>query len=158
MVGPEELQPIAIADIFHPLALVAVIAGTEVNQGDMVDIDRVLEHRDRQQGTGRGFRCILDMRELVDQGFAIFHRPELGGDRLSLNIGQSQPHTARSSFVPSQFFQEIGVALLGFPTALVNRDIVIPVLVGKLLSIRTDAPCCEAGQGDQPNIGQRFCP
>ena len=72
------------------------------------------------------------MGQLVNQRFAIFNGPELRCNRLSVNIGEAEAHAASGRFVPGQFSEKIRIAFFRFPAAFVDRNIIVPVFVGKL--------------------------
>src|SRR4051812_38380895 len=78
--GTQARQAPARADLLHPVALVRIVAGAEVDPGDPVAIDDLLEQGGAQRGSCRERLGAFEVSELVDPGSAVFDGPELRGD------------------------------------------------------------------------------
>lgn len=107
--SPQRLVPV------HPVALVGIVAGAEIDAPHPVDFDDMAEQRRRQQGAGRGFQAVLDMRELVDEGGAVLDGPELRRDRNPLDPRDPHAKCPARAFGLGKGAQQRGIAFLGLP-------------------------------------------
>ena len=105
-----------------------VRAGAEIDQIDMIAIDHMLEQRVGQQRAGRSLDMPLVMRQLVDIGGAVLHRPELRRDRLAVDARHAHAQPPGLGFALGQPAQEFGIALLGLPAARIDGFVIGPVL------------------------------
>ncbi len=60
------------------------------------------------------------MRQLVDEGGASLHRPELRGDRFAIGAGYCQPQPTGAAFLLGEAAQERGRAFLGLPALRID--------------------------------------
>src|SRR5687768_16431677 len=82
--GAHGVDPVARPGQLHPVALVWIVAGAEVDQLDPVAVDHLLEQRGAERGPGRERFRLLEVAELVDVGDAVLDRPELRRDRAAI--------------------------------------------------------------------------
>src|SRR3546814_13771190 len=99
---PQRLVPV------HPVALVGVVAGAEIDARDAVDRDHMAEQRGGQQGAGRRFQTVLDMRALVDDGGAALDRPLLRRDRRAPAPGEPNAEGAAPHPTPGYRWPQRG--------------------------------------------------
>ena len=78
--GADHVQPIAGALLLHPVAFIGIVAGAEIDKGDVVVVDHLLEQGGAERGAGGEGAGVLGVGELVDEGGAAFDSPQLGGD------------------------------------------------------------------------------
>ena len=94
LAGIEGNDATPFAAMAHPVALVGFVAGEIVDAIDLVGINGVFEQGGTEDGTrgqlGRGF----DVGQFENTGRAVVHQPQLGSNRLAIQVQQAEAQPA----------------------------------------------------------------
>jgi hypothetical protein len=103
-----QVEPVERALRVHPVGLVGIVAGAEVDDHRPVAIDYMFEHRRTQHRAGRVRLCRLVISEFVDGRDVPVDRPQLRCDRAALIESQPEPQRTPPAGLLGKGAQESG--------------------------------------------------